>query len=79
MKNEKDDNADAKLEKKISGFKITTKEKEVILLLLKGFSSKEIARVNKISVNTVNNHIQNIYKKMGVKNRLMLINILIRE
>jgi DNA-binding CsgD family transcriptional regulator len=47
---------------------LSPREVEIIGLLGKGFFSKEIADRLFISVNTVNNHRQNIIRKMGVSN-----------
>ncbi len=57
-------------------FKITEREFEVIKLIKKGMTNKEIGFELKISVNTVNNHIANIFQKTGVKSRIDLLNVL---
>ncbi len=57
-------------------FKITEREFDVIKLIKKGMTNKEIAYELKISVNTVNNHIANIFQKTGVKSRIDLLNVL---
>lgn len=49
---------------------LTSREKEVLKLIQKGLLSKEIAGKLSISVNTVNNHRQNILQKMQVNNSL---------
>jgi len=46
--------------------KITKREKEIIKLLVRGKSLKEIAKLLNISELTVKTHRQNIYKKLGV-------------
>jgi DNA-binding NarL/FixJ family response regulator len=46
---------------------LTTREKEILSYLAKGFSYKEIAEKIFISVGTVNKHIYNIYEKLHVK------------
>jgi DNA-binding NarL/FixJ family response regulator len=48
-------------------YKLTTREKEILSYLAKGFSYKEIAEKIFISVGTVNKHIYNIYEKLHVK------------
>lgn len=53
---------------------ISSREKEIILLILKGKSNKEIEDELYISIKTVKNHIYSIYKKLGVKKRSQLIN-----
>ncbi len=57
-------------------YKITEREFEVIKLIKKGMTNKEIGYELKISVNTVNNHIANIFQKTGVKSRIDLLNVL---
>ena len=52
----------------------TLLHKEIIHLLLKGKSNKEIEDELFISIHTVRNHIYNIYKKFGIKNRVELVN-----
>ena len=55
--------------------KISKREKEIIFLLLKGKSSKQIEDELFISYGTVRNHVYNIYKKLKVKNRVEFFNI----
>lgn len=47
---------------------LTTREKEILLLISHGFISKEIAEKLNISINTVNRHRQNILEKLNVAN-----------
>jgi signal transduction histidine kinase/DNA-binding NarL/FixJ family response regulator len=56
-------------------FNITPREGEIIKLILKGEENKGIGDILNISVNTVNNHIQNIYRKLNIQNRVELINL----
>jgi two-component system nitrate/nitrite response regulator NarP len=49
---------------------LTRREKEVIAELSKGLYYKEIAGKIFISQETVKKHIRNIYRKMGVRNRV---------
>jgi DNA-binding CsgD family transcriptional regulator len=51
---------------------ITSREKEILFLLLKGASNNEIARDLYISTNTVKTHIRNIFQKLEVKSRFEL-------
>lgn len=57
---------------------ISQREGEIIQLIVKGHSNREIEEELFISLETVKKHIYNIYKKTGVKNRLQL-NYLIRN
>lgn len=51
----------------------TEKETEVIKLLLRGYTYKEIAKNLYISENTIKYHIKNIYQKLGINNKMDLI------
>jgi len=51
---------------------VSTREIEVIELLMKGYSNKEIAGRLFISTDTVKKHTYNIYRKLGVQNRVQL-------
>ncbi len=56
-------------------FKILTKtEQDIIKLLSKGLMYKEIALQQNISLDTVRKHLSNIYKKLGVNNKVEAIN-----
>ncbi len=48
---------------------LTDKEKEILGLLVRGLSYKEIASLIFISPETVNSHIKNIYRKLNVHSR----------
>jgi len=50
--------------------KLTTREKEILLLLASGSSNEEIAENLCISYHTVKSHLNNIYKKIEAENRL---------
>jgi DNA-binding CsgD family transcriptional regulator len=49
---------------------LTSREKEILLLISKGEISKEIANQLNISINTVNRHRQNILEKLNVNNSI---------
>lgn len=53
---------------------LTDRENEIVKYVCEGKTNKEIAEILFISQNTVRNHIYNIYKKAGVKNKIELIN-----
>ena len=57
-------------------FRITDREKEIVEQIQLGLTSKEIAGLLSISVNTVNKHIANIYAKTEVRSRIDLLNLL---
>ena len=48
---------------------LTRREKQIIRLIAYGLSDKSIAWMLAISENTVNFHLKNIYRKLGVHNR----------
>lgn len=52
---------------------LTNKEKEVVLAVSKGLSNKQIADQMNVSPSTVKNHLYNIFKKLGVSNRVALL------
>lgn len=52
---------------------LSSREREIFLLLCEGRSSNEIAEKLFVSENTAKNHISGIYKKLGVRNRAELI------
>jgi len=53
-------------------YKISKREKEVVLLVCQGKTNKEIAEILFITPNTVRDHTSNIYRKTHVKNRTQL-------
>jgi len=48
---------------------LTTREEEVLILLSKGYSNKEIASQLSIGAETVGSHLKHIYEKMHVRSR----------
>jgi LuxR family maltose regulon positive regulatory protein len=52
---------------------LTRREREVLVLLGKWLSDKEIAKKLVISPRTVKKHTSNIYAKLGVKNRMQAV------
>ena len=48
---------------------LTKREREVFELLIKNYTTKEIAEKLNISEKTVRNHISNVMQKLGVKGR----------
>lgn len=66
---------EAAMEKYFEKYAISQREKEIIYLLLKGKSNKEIEDALFIAMGTVKNHVYNIYQKIGVKNRAQLLTL----
>lgn len=54
------------------GMGLTPREAEVVGLVMRGFSNKEIEAKLFISLETVKKHLSSIYRKLGVRNRLQL-------
>ena len=53
---------------------LSSREKDILELLKKGYQYKEIASMLYISKETVKKHIHHIYTKLQVQNRLEIIN-----
>jgi DNA-binding NarL/FixJ family response regulator len=52
-----------------TGYDLTKREKEIALMLIEGLSYKEIAAHDFISMATLNTHISNLYRKLGIHSR----------
>ena len=57
-----------------AGDPLTARQLEIALLAVKGQRDTEIARLLGIALRTVHAHMQNIYTKAGVSNRVQLLN-----
>ena len=51
---------------------LTTRERQIVLVLSEGLSNKGIARRLRLTEGTVKVHLHNIYQKLGVSNRTTL-------
>jgi two-component system nitrate/nitrite response regulator NarL len=51
---------------------LSTREREIVILIAQGFKNKEMAERMFISEQTVKNHLHNIFDKLGVSDRLEL-------
>jgi DNA-binding NarL/FixJ family response regulator len=58
---------------------LTTREKEILDLLLNAYENKDISRHLGISEQTVKNHVHNLYEKLNVSNRIQLIKVMGRH
>ena len=58
--------------KQIKNFNLTQREQEVADLLIKGTTYAKIGETLFISMPTVKTHVSNIYRKVGVKNKMEL-------
>ena len=52
---------------------LTSREKEILELLVQGHTNKEIATKLFVSIDTVKTHLRNIYPKLDVKSRLQAV------
>lgn len=57
-------------------FGLTAREAELVERLLDGSTNQDLAEALYISRKTVENHLYNIFQKMGVRNRLQLVAVL---
>ena len=62
----------------LQNYSISNREREIMDLILKGKSNKEIEDMLFISYNTVKNHIYNLYQKLGVKSRGQMIHFVLQ-
>jgi DNA-binding CsgD family transcriptional regulator len=60
----------------LGAFGITGREAQIIGLLMDGASMKEIGRKLFISPKTAENHVYNIYQKLGVRNRVQMFQMM---
>jgi len=60
-------------EQLLSMYSLTEREVEIVAVVLKGKSNKEISAVLFIEESTVKNHLKHIYKKLHVKSRAELM------
>ncbi len=59
----------SRTDKKKTDIRLTRRETDVLSLLVKGYSNKEMAEAMFISEKTVKNHLTSIFRKLGVKDR----------
>jgi DNA-binding NarL/FixJ family response regulator len=59
--------------------RISKREQEIFELILFGKSNHEIEKELNISLNTVKNHIQNIYTKLNVRSRTKLMQLVTQK
>lgn len=63
----------------MEGFKLSSREKEVLIFLVDGLEYKEIGQQMQVSPNTIRNHIANIYRKLHVTSKAQAIRVFGRE
>lgn len=57
----------------LENYGITAREGEIVRLLIEGLTNEGIAARLFISNHTVKNHVHNVYRKLGIRNRVQLI------
>jgi len=60
-------------EKDIEGYHFTSREKEILTLLINGYENMEMAQTLSVSLHTVKAHICNILQKLDVKDRTQAV------
>ena len=63
------DRVAVKLAERMMRTELTARELEVLELLAKGLTNRQIARVLEVSVHTIRNHVDNILRKLDVSDR----------
>lgn len=53
-----------------SDIKLTKRERQILKLIKEGATNLDIAETLKVSEHTIKSHLYNVYKKIGVRNRL---------
>ena len=61
------------IESLVSEYNVSNREREILEHILRGYSNKEIQHRLFLSAHTVKNHNYNLYKKLGVRNRVELM------
>jgi DNA-binding NarL/FixJ family response regulator len=59
-------------------FEVTQREAEVLLWIANGKTNREIAQILNMSPRTVNKHLEQIFKKLGVENRTSAAGLVIK-
>lgn len=57
----------------MAGDALTPTEMEILELLARGLSNKEMADALSISMNTLNTHMKHIHEKRGLKDRVKIL------
>jgi DNA-binding NarL/FixJ family response regulator len=65
--------------KAVASLALTARETEVLNLVARGKSNREIAAALDIAVNTVKNHLKNILEKLHLENRVQAATFALRE
>lgn len=71
-----EESIDEKIEKISLEYGLSSREKEIALLLYKGRNNSEIAEQLFLSTNTIKVHASNLYRKLGVSNRVQAVKVI---
>ena len=52
---------------------LTKRENEIFMLLVEGYTNKQIAETLEISISTVKTHVENIYDKLNIHDRVYML------
>ena len=63
----------------VASYDLSAREEEIVRLLARGFSTRQISETLYISEYTVQRHLQNAFEKVGVRSRRELIQRLFFE
>jgi two-component system, NarL family, response regulator len=63
----------ARLAERVTGSELTVRELEVLRLMARGGTNKDLAATLKISEGTIKGHVNNILSKLGVTDRTMAV------
>ena len=69
----------SKPERNGPALKLTERELEVLRLVAKGLSNREVAGRLRISENTVKNHVRNMLEKLQLHSRMEAVMFAVRE
>ena len=63
----------------IPGEQLTERERDVLKSMVNGLNNREVAEALVVSIGTVKFHVSNIFKKLGVDNRVEAVKIAIEQ
>jgi two-component system nitrate/nitrite response regulator NarL len=70
-------NASSRMESRLVG--LTERERQVVCLVARGLSNKEVGRQMNISEGTIKVHLHRIYQKLAIRNRTTLAALAAKE
>ncbi|MFI3206910.1 MAG: helix-turn-helix transcriptional regulator [Clostridia bacterium] len=76
LENQNNINGKISIETAKEKYLLTKRESEILEYIMKGLNNEEICEIAVISKNTLKKHNLNIYRKIGIKNRVQLFKLL---